>query len=139
MTRVLVLLCLMLTACAGDTGPTGPAGPPGAPGATGPQGPAGPTGPQGPPGAAIYTTSGTINESGSGGVRLPAHDNAYPPVATCYLFHRSSGLWVMVDQGTVDPVNPTCVVEVTDGRVIVGILNASPGVPFYISVVWHRS
>jgi len=47
---LLVVLALILAACAGSEGPQGPAGPEGPAGPTGPAGPEGPAGPQGPPG-----------------------------------------------------------------------------------------
>ena len=46
----LLILSLLMTACAGEVGPQGPAGPAGPKGAVGPQGPQGPEGEEGPPG-----------------------------------------------------------------------------------------
>lgn len=48
--KVLILVCLLLTACGGSTGPAGVKGDQGIQGQTGLQGPIGNTGPQGPQG-----------------------------------------------------------------------------------------
>lgn len=54
----LLLLGLLLSACAGPPGPAGPVGPQGPAGPEGPQGPPGPEGPQGPPGPPGEAVSG---------------------------------------------------------------------------------
>jgi hypothetical protein len=80
---VLLLLAILLTACAGQTGPVGPAGPAGPQGAKGEQGEKGPPGPQG------ESADMTVAEYAGSVVCSGCHQAIYD------VFMKSGHPWIM--------------------------------------------
>ena len=132
--RMGVAAAIALLGCRGEQGPTGPRG---AEGAKGPEGPAGEAG----PGTRVVLT-GTIAAAGSVIVQLPVDAGTIeqPPAVACYVGSTSSpNVWLVVASAPSTSGLPSCGLTAssrTARPISAAIINAQPGSPFAIVVVY---